>query len=353
MAFKFNPFTGTLDVVNAPPDQYIDGEVEFHGDLPVSLGVPAINSAFLVRKGSGVYFISRKPAGIWVRELNNGNLDDWKYAGTFSDLYRDANFRIINDADASKEIAFSAASITSGQTRTLAAPDRDGRVSVSDYRLLSANANAVTGDKVAADTTSGAWTLTLPATPANGDTVTVLDYAGTFDTDNLTIARNGSNIESLAEDLVCEVEDAAFTLVFVGSTVGWKVVPFYGSIVGELVRYIIACSDETTNLTTGTAKVTFRAPYVFTLTGVRASVNTAPTGSTLIVDINNGANSTLSTKLSIDASEKTSVTAVAPAVIDPTYAIISDDAEITIDIDQIGSTIAGTGLKVTLIGTRA
>jgi hypothetical protein len=125
MPFKFNPFTGTLDVVNAPPDQYIDGEVEFHGDLPVTVGTPPIDSAYLVRKGSGLYFLSRKPAGVWVRELNNGNLDDWKYAGTFSDLYRDSNFRVINDADASKEIAFSAASISSGQTRTITVPDKN------------------------------------------------------------------------------------------------------------------------------------------------------------------------------------------------------------------------------------
>jgi hypothetical protein len=125
------------------------------------------------------------------------------------------------------------------------------------------------------------------------------------------------------------------------------------SLIGAPCEFIIACSDETTNLTTGTAKVTFRAPYAFLLTGVRASVNTAPTGSTLIVDINNGANSALSTKLSIDASEKTSTTAATAAVIDTTYDDIADDAELTIDIDQIGSTIAGKGLKVTLIGTRA
>jgi len=125
MPFKFNPFTGTLDAVNAPADQYLDGEVEFHGDLPVGLGIPAINSAFLVRKGSGLYFLTRKPAGIWVRELNNGNLDDWKYAGNFSDLYRDSNFRIISDTDTSREIAFSAASISSGQTRTITVPDKN------------------------------------------------------------------------------------------------------------------------------------------------------------------------------------------------------------------------------------
>ncbi len=111
----------------------------------------------------------------------------------------------------------------------------------------------------------------------------------------------------------------------------------------------IACSDETTALTTGVAKVTFRMPQAFTLTAVRASVTTAPTGSTLIVDINEAGTTILSTKLSIDASEKTSTTAASAAVISDTA--LADDAEMTIDIDQVGSTIAGAGLKVYLIGT--
>lgn len=117
---------------------------------------------------------------------------------------------------------------------------------------------------------------------------------------------------------------------------------------GIVMPIIIACSDETTALTTGTAKVTFRMPFAMTLTAVRASVTTAPTGSTIIVDINEGGVSILSTKLSIDATEKTSTTAASAAVISDTD--LADDAEITIDIDQVGSTIAGAGLKVTLLG---
>lgn len=124
-----------------------------------------------------------------------------------------------------------------------------------------------------------------------------------------------------------------------------------GSPVGLPIEIQLACSDETTALTAGTAKVTFRTPCAITLTAVRASVTTAPTGSTLVVDINEAGTSILSTKLSIDASEKTSTTAATAAVISDSA--LADDAEMTIDIDQIGSTIAGAGLKVTLIGTRA
>lgn len=114
---------------------------------------------------------------------------------------------------------------------------------------------------------------------------------------------------------------------------------------------IVACSDETTALTTGTAKVTFRMPYAFTLTSVRASLGIAQTsGSILTVDINEGGVSILSTKLTIDNTEKTSTTAATAPVLSDTS--LADDAEITIDIDQLGDGTA-KGLKVALIGTPA
>jgi hypothetical protein len=114
---------------------------------------------------------------------------------------------------------------------------------------------------------------------------------------------------------------------------------------------IIAASDESTAITTGTGKVTFRMPYAFTLSAVRASVTTAPTGSTIIIDIKESGGTIFSTKLSIDATEKTSTTAASAAVIsDPNLA---DDAEITINFDQVGSTVAGAGVKVYLIGKKA
>ena len=112
----------------------------------------------------------------------------------------------------------------------------------------------------------------------------------------------------------------------------------------------LAASDETTALTTGTGKVTFRMPFAMTLTAVRASLTTAQASGTIFtVDINESGTSILSTKLTIDNTEKTSTTAATPVVISDTA--LADDAEITIDIDQIGNGTA-TGLKITLIGTR-
>jgi len=113
---------------------------------------------------------------------------------------------------------------------------------------------------------------------------------------------------------------------------------------------VIPVGDEFSPLTAGTNKIRFRMPFAATLLAVRASVNTAPTGSALVVDINESGTTVLSTKLSIDASETTSTTAAVAAVISDSS--LADDAEISIDIDQIGSTAAGAGLKVSLFVRR-
>ena len=118
--------------------------------------------------------------------------------------------------------------------------------------------------------------------------------------------------------------------------------------------FIVAASDESTALTTGTAKVSFRIPYAFTLTagegGVQASCNQAPTGAILTVDINEAGSTILSTKLTIAIGSTTSVGGTAPVISDVNLAA---NALMTVDIDQIGSTNAGTGLKITLIGVKA
>ncbi len=118
----------------------------------------------------------------------------------------------------------------------------------------------------------------------------------------------------------------------------------------DVVVFILAASDESTALTTGTSKVTFRAPFAFTLTGVRGALGTPQTsGSIFTVDINKNGTTVISTKLTIDNTEKTSVTAATPAVI--SVSAFADDDEIEIDIDQVGDGTA-KGLKITLSTVR-
>jgi hypothetical protein len=113
---------------------------------------------------------------------------------------------------------------------------------------------------------------------------------------------------------------------------------------------VAAVGDETTAITAGTAKLTFRMPFAMTLTAVRGSLSTAQTSGVIFtVDINETGTTILSTKITVDNTEKTSQTAVtAPVISDTTLA---DDAEITIDVDQVGDGTA-KGLKVALIGYR-
>jgi hypothetical protein len=111
-----------------------------------------------------------------------------------------------------------------------------------NYTVVSTNTTLQAADLIAADTSGGAFTLTLPASPSNGDAVDIFDFSDTFDTNNLTIARNGSRIESLEENLVCNVEGAYFTLIYTGATRGWQVLPRYGTSGG---------AGESTLTTTG------------------------------------------------------------------------------------------------------
>lgn len=159
--------------------------------------------------------------------------------------------------------------------------------------------------------------MTALTAPAAGDLAAVVDVSDTTD------AATGTTKKIALSDLI-------------------KAWPY---------EIVVAASDETTALTAGTAKVTFRMPRGMVVTAVRASLSTAQTsGSIFTVNIKEAGTTILSTKITIDNGEKTSTTAVTPAVISD--ASLADDAEITIDIDQLGDGTA-KGLKVTLIGTRA
>ena len=80
---------------------------------------------------------------------------------------------------------------------------------------------AVAGEGYFCNTTSAAFTVTLPGSPTLGDEVTIVDASGTADTNNITIGRNSNNIQGAAENLTVSVERAAFTLVYFNATQGW------------------------------------------------------------------------------------------------------------------------------------
>lgn len=150
----------------------------------------------------------------------------------------------------------------------------------------------------------------------------------------------GAGEPTLAEGMICTLDDTNEVQRYSGSA--WVTV-YKEEVIG------VALSDETTAITTGTGKAYIRAPFALTLTGVRANLNTASSSGVPTVDINVNGSTILSTKLTIDANELTSVTAATPAVI--SSGVIADDDQISFDIDVAGT--GAKGLKVWLYGVRA
>lgn len=119
---------------------------------------------------------------------------------------------------------------------------------------------------------------------------------------------------------------------------------------------IASASDEFAPITTGGPKTTFRAPYAMDLNVegsegyIRISLTTAPVGADFIVNVTMNGTTMFSQQMVIDANQKTSVTSATPAVLSITD--IPDDAEFLVYVTQVGSSVAGTGLKVALTGIK-
>ena len=92
---------------------------------------------------------------------------------------------------------------------------------IGAYSIITGNTNAASGNYYFVDTSGGVVTLTLPTTALLGDTIRVIDMSGTFDTNNLTVARNSHKIQRDAADLTVDTEGAAFDLVYSNATNGW------------------------------------------------------------------------------------------------------------------------------------
>ena len=135
--------------------------------------------------------------------ITDGSVDNVHLSGSI------ANAKLANPS-----FTLNGVTVNLGDTTSIAAG--------TDWQAVKTTGfTAVASEGYFVNTTSGAITMTLPASASIGDEVSVIDYAGTFDTNNLTVGRNGHNIQGSAADLTVSTERAGFTLVYVDATQGW------------------------------------------------------------------------------------------------------------------------------------
>jgi hypothetical protein len=92
----------------------------------------------------------------------------------------------------------------------------------SPWQAIATNYSLVVGDRIFADTSAGSFTLTLPSTPALGDTIEVVDPTGSWSTNNLTISRNPLHkIDGVLSDFTAQTPNKAYKLVFYTPTSNW------------------------------------------------------------------------------------------------------------------------------------
>ena len=177
----------------------------------------------------------------------------------------------IQDQDGNNIINENANTITigaSGDTVTLASGASQsgfGRSGTVDWQtsIKTSGFTAVSGEGYFCNTTGGAFTVTLPASPSAGDIVAIKDYASTFDTNNLTIGRNSSPIDGGTSDAVLSTINRSVMFVYADGTQGWKAVQSDNGFYGQ--AYIVASGGTVT--TSGDFKIhTFTGPGTFSVT---------------------------------------------------------------------------------------
>ena len=173
----------------------------------------------------------------------------------------------IQDQDGNNIINENANTITigaSGDTVTLASGAKLSGIGTVSWQtsIKTSGFTAVSGEGYFVNTTSGAITVTLPASPSAGDIVSVKDYAQTFDTNACTIGRNSQPIEGQTFDLTLDTEGTAITLIYGDATKGWQSVN--SNEVTNAAKFVTATGGTIT--TSGNFKIhTFTGPGTFTV----------------------------------------------------------------------------------------
>ena len=156
---------------------------------------------------------------------------------------------IANDKLANSSITVNGSSVSLGGSVSAGKVQWQSVVTADGSTGTSASA----GEGYFIDTTSAAHTLTLPGSPSAGDTIAIKDYAGTFGTNNLTIARNGNNIQGVANDSLISTNRASVVLVYIDATKGWLYTN--ESNVADLIKPLFTEATGGTITTSGDYKI--------------------------------------------------------------------------------------------------
>jgi hypothetical protein len=161
MGLRYNPFTGSFDLTRSP-GSYIDGEVAAYSDLPLDAAAAPLNSAWLVRAGSGLWLLTRKPAGIYIRTATGGTDRDadYTYAGVFPDVFNDANFLLYDNGDTTKNLQFQLSGIDTATTRTLTVPNASGTLPLLETANTYTQNQTLDGtNNTAPESNGGEWVV--------------------------------------------------------------------------------------------------------------------------------------------------------------------------------------------------
>ena len=183
---------------------------------------------------------------------------------------------------------------SNGTSWTSAAPAAGG---ITYTTTKTANYTAAANDGVLTNTTAGAFTVTLPASPANGAQVVVADAGGTWGTNNLTVARNGNNIADVAQDLVCDISGASVQFVYNSSgTATWEVYAQVGGNGGTVVTLDATqtLTNKTIPYSSNTLTGVAGTGVANTFTGAQIGAVTALTSSAASIAINLATNNNFS-----------------------------------------------------------
>jgi len=338
----------------------------YNGSSYVTYDVPKVQSTPFFLYGTDIDAGGNKTAFIQRNGpifINSGAANGSRYAGY---IYSRTTSGVSNGLVVKKDLRTTSGNylllqgqnFSTGATEDKFKVDHDGKTSSygthqpniqSVVSSATVTPNADTDDEVVITAQAEALTIANPSgTPTDGQAMFIRIY----DDGTARGITWGVNYAGTGLPTTTVVGTSIYVpIVYNSSTSKWDNIDQTGVVNSIPVSIQLAISDETTALTTGTSKLTFRMPHAMTLTEVRASLTGAgSTSGTTTFDINEGGVSVLSTKLTIDFGDTTSVGATTPAVISDSD--LADDSVITIDIDAVTGGADETGGKITLIGTR-